>query len=75
MAHRSVLVVDLTFGEVYDAPQRTPGSQLGLRSKPKKDLNHRGHRGHREKKENSCRDSVSVASASSVVEHPYSSEA
>ena len=27
MAHMSVLVVNLTFGEVYDAPQRAPRSQ------------------------------------------------
>ncbi len=33
MAHISVLIVDLTFGEVYDAPQR---AQAGLRPEPKK---------------------------------------
>jgi len=27
MAHMSVLLVDLTFGEVYDAPHRTPRAQ------------------------------------------------
>ena len=67
MAHINGLIVDLTFGEVYDAPQRTPRSQPGLRPEPKKDLNHRGNRGHREKNEDSCGDSASVASESSVV--------
>ena len=33
MAHISVLIVDLTFGEVYDAPQR---AQPGLRPEPRK---------------------------------------
>jgi len=32
----SVLVVDLTFGEVYDAPLRAPTSQAGLRPEPRK---------------------------------------
>ena len=62
MTYMSVSVVDLTFGEVYDVPQRalpvlrsssaTEGgrSEPGRRSEPKEDLNHRGHRGHREKK-------------------------
>ena len=36
MAHRNVLVVDLTLGEVYDAPLRTPTSQAGLRPEPRK---------------------------------------
>ncbi len=79
MAHMSVLVVDLTFGEVYDAPQRAPPvlrsssaaeggrPQAGLRPEAKKDLNHRGHRGHREKKEDNCGDSFSVPSEFSVV--------
>ena len=69
MAHMSVLVVDLTFGEVYDAPQRAPRSQPGLRPKPKKDLHHRGHRGHREQKEESNGDSLSVTSVFSVVKY------
>ena len=36
MAHISALIVDLTSGEVYDAPQR---AQPGLRPELKKDLN------------------------------------
>ncbi len=38
MAHISVLIVDLTFGEVYDAPQRAQSSQPGLRPEPTKVL-------------------------------------
>ena len=69
MAHMSMLVVDLTFGEVYDEPQRAPP---GLRAETEKDLNHRGHRGHREKsKENNCGDSLSVSSEFSVVKKPF----
>ena len=69
MAHMSMLVVDLTFGEVYDEPQRAPP---GLRAETEKDLNHRGHRGHREKsKENNCGDSLSVSSEFSVVKTPF----
>ena len=35
-ARLSALVVDLTFGEVYDAPQSAPRSQPGLRPEPEK---------------------------------------
>ena len=55
--HMSVLIVDLT--EVTAQPSAE--TRIGL--------NHRGHRGHREKKEESSGDSLSVASASSVVKH------
>ncbi len=36
MSHMSMLLVDLTFGEVNDVRQRSPRSQLGLRPETKK---------------------------------------
>ena len=60
MARMSLLVVDLTFGEVYHVPQRALRSQPGLRPAPKKDLNHRGSQ--RKKKEDNRGDSLSVSS-------------
>ena len=36
MAYRSVMVVNLTFGEVYDTPLRAPKSRPGFRPEPKK---------------------------------------
>ena len=51
MAHISVLVVDLTFGEVYDAPQRAARAQPGLRPEPntcssRRDPRDRGEKRH-----------------------------
>ena len=57
-ANKRVLVVDLTFCEVYDAPQRTPRSQPGLRPEPKKDLPQRKLRAQRKEK----RKAVAIAS-------------
>ena len=69
-ADMSVLVVYLTFGEVYDAPQRAPPvlrsspateggrSQPGLRPEPKKDVPQRKRRAQRKEK----RKAVAIAS-------------
>ncbi len=58
MAHKSVLSVDLTFGEVQDAPQRAPRAQPGLRPEPKEDLPQRKRRAQRNEK----RKAVAIAS-------------
>ena len=57
MAHGSVLVVDLTFGEAYDAPQRAQPSQ---RPEPRKIWTTENTEGTEKRNEDSCSDTASV---------------
>ena len=69
MAHISALIVDLTFGEEYDAPQRAQSSQPGLRPEPTNVFTTEKTESTEKRKEERSGDSLSVTSVFSVVKY------